>query len=164
MSFFYIKSGDFSIGMLLHWSLDWMRLHTSPLRATSLWIVKADILGTHLSCAGLRNWYARCGIQTVYSSGRSSGFWVPSGLYITTGDGVYDEILSQPFLPALVWFPSHLPHVMRSLQQVLSRGSYRFGLSVEGGKSESPSSPSWSRTILFFLTEQRYSYFNNIIQ
>lgn len=164
MGFFYIKSWDFSLGLLLHWSLDLVCLHASPLRATSLWIFKDDILGTHLSCAGLRNWYARYGIQTIYSSGRSSGFEFPLDCMSLLGMGFMTRFCLS--LSYLLWFDFPLIYQMwwgHSSRFFLEEAVDLVCLWREVSHNL-PTSPSWSRTILFFLIEQRYSYFNNIIQ
>lgn len=65
----------------------------SPLRAISqlalahgshgcepLWFSELDV--AHLSGGSLNSWVVQCGIQTLHSSGRNSGFWIPSCLWL----------------------------------------------------------------------------------
>lgn len=70
--------------------------------------------------SGLKSWGAWWRVQSLHSSWRNSGFWVPSWLWIAAL--VYVEIVSQPFLFAQ-WFSvlfiylfSHLPSVKESFQ------------------------------------------------
>ena len=49
---------------------------------SACWLSKPDVLGAHLSGAGLKSCGAWCEIQTLHPSGRSSTFWVPSQLWI----------------------------------------------------------------------------------
>lgn len=58
-------------------------------------------------------------IQTLQSSGRSSGLGSLLILGHCTRDGVYGETVSQPFLPTSMWVPSSLPHGKRLLSQFL---------------------------------------------
>lgn len=48
----------------------------------SHWSSKPDVLRAHLSGAGLKSWGAQYGVLTLHSSGRNSGFWVPSPLWV----------------------------------------------------------------------------------
>ena len=49
-----------------------------------LWFSKLNVLGACLSGTCLKSWGDCCGVQTLPSSGRSSGFWVPSWLWIAS--------------------------------------------------------------------------------
>lgn len=46
------------------------------------WFSKVDVLRNHFSGAGLGSWGAHCGVETILFMGRSSGFWVPSWLWV----------------------------------------------------------------------------------
>ena len=60
-------------------------------------------------------------VGTIFSSERSSRFWVPFWLWVAhhARCGFYGRILSQPFISAFMWFPSHLPSVKELLCQFL---------------------------------------------
>ena len=75
------------------------------------WFSKLDILGAHLSSAGLKSLGAGCGVPTLCSSVRSSGFEFPPDSGLHAGGGVYGEIVSQPLLPISMCFSSHFPGV-----------------------------------------------------
>jgi len=47
-------------------------------------VFKAKCFGACLSGTCLKSWGNCCGVQTVPSSGRSSGFWVPSWLWVAS--------------------------------------------------------------------------------
>ena len=49
-----------------------------------LWFSKLNVLGACLSGTCLKSWGDCCGVQTLPSSGRSSGFWVPSWLWVAS--------------------------------------------------------------------------------
>ena len=79
--------------------------------------------------AGLKSWDARCEVQILCSSGRSSELWsfLPVADRCAKG-GVYGEIVSRPLLPVLMWvfFPC-LPNVWEFLLW--------FGVSFRGNSS-----------------------------
>lgn len=79
---------------------------SSHISLGSPWLSKVDILGSGLSGASLKIWGAQCGVQSLCSSGRSWGFQflLHSGLP-HQGWG-YSKIVSQPLLPATMWFLS----------------------------------------------------------
>lgn len=44
---------------------------------------KLDVLGVHLSSVRLKSWNAQCGVPSLCSARRSSGFWAPPRLCVT---------------------------------------------------------------------------------
>lgn len=105
------------------------------------WFPKTNVLGAHLSRAGSKSWCVWCRVQTLCSSGRSSGF-VRSLLIMgqqTRGED-FCETRSQPVQPTLTWPFYHL--MWRSCPasfQVFLIGKFSmcscwFGVSVGGGE------------------------------
>ena len=73
--------------------------------------------------------------------GEAPGFEFPQDCGSQGWGEVSGEILSQPLLPSLVWFPLHLPDVKGSLYQFLGFIQRRFSIysctfpvSLEGGE------------------------------
>lgn len=60
-----------------------MRQIENKVKSFENMVFKARCFGARLSGAGLKSWGAPCGAQTVRSSGSSSRFSVPSGLWVT---------------------------------------------------------------------------------
>lgn len=102
-TFFTESLGVFQLASVLgSW---WFSVCVSPLRTVSqftvaLWVswmqvlsgLKLDVLGV-ISQVRLKSWAARYRVQTLHSSGRRLGFWVPSWLWVTTwGCGIYFEV------------------------------------------------------------------------
>ena len=61
---------------------------------------KPDVWAAHFSAAGFKSCGARCGVQTLCSSGKSSGVWAPSQVVRHTRGGAYGKIAPQPLLTA----------------------------------------------------------------
>lgn len=75
------------------------------------WLSRLEVLRTHLSGAGLKSWDARCGVQTLCFSGRSSGFWVPYQLWVNMwGLGFVMRLYSS--LSYVLWCGLFLIHPM----------------------------------------------------
>lgn len=78
------------------------------------WFSNIDVFRAHVSSAGLKTWGAQCEVQILWSSGRSSVFWVPSQLWVATqGVGLVTRF-SQTLLPALMWASLHLMYLSHS--------------------------------------------------
>lgn len=84
---------------------------------TPRWLSKLDVLGARYSGAGFKSWCARCEVQTLCSSWKSSGLRIPfQVVHHAAGDGVHGAIDPQPLPAALVFFPLIFTHpVCRSL-------------------------------------------------
>lgn len=98
---------------------------------SSIWFLKLELLKTTLS-TGFRSWDTQCGAQTPGSSGRSSGFWVPSRLWVAVPrlgfmmrlSSFYYMLLCGPL--SLAWFAG-VPFFRGSC----SIFSCRFNVSME---------------------------------
>ena len=84
-----------------------------------LWFSKLNVLGACLSDTCLKSWGNFCGVQTVPSSGRSSGFWVPSWLWVASQlMGFYWNHVPDFSTPS-IWVFSSIVCLMHRLSQFL---------------------------------------------
>lgn len=74
------------------------------------WLSKLDVLGTCLSGACLKTQGAKCGVQTLHSSGRSWELCVPSQLCVTVcqGRSLGKMLSASPTHFSVGFFPIHL--------------------------------------------------------
>ena len=128
MSFFQLKDWLQSVASELGPGGHWVRLcetfkssFSGPwslvgLRTSALLVYKARCFEG--SGAGLKSWGAQCGVRTLCSSGKISGFWVPSWFWVTCRARceVHGETL--PSLSYLMC-SSNLPDLYLSLSQPL---------------------------------------------
>lgn len=142
-------------------------IFSSHVSLGSPWLSKVDILGSGLSGASLKIWGAQCGVQSLCSSGRSWGFrfLLHSGLP-HQGWG-YSKIVSQPLLPATMWFFSSFARCVWVIHLVFLfcfvfdffRGncfiySCRFSVAIGGGEFSVfllSLSQTWNLNLKFFI-------------
>ena len=107
-----------------------------------LWFAKLDVLGACLSGAGLKGGGAQRGVQTLCSSGRNSRFGFGLDCESLCQGWGFGEIVARPLPPASVCFLFARFEVVTQpafrfyFSGNCSIGSWRLGVSVQGGEFE----------------------------